>query len=149
VARYLLATQAFVDLARSGNSPVRAWLMRAHQERGTSDIDLAVSVMSLVALEREFQDLQRLSNLNAQKSALRQRCQILAQEFDFRKAILPFANESMTVWPMIQGLDPSIDEEGFVFATAITLRLTLLAGPDPLHTNLRQFGLLVEDPYVP
>jgi hypothetical protein len=149
VPRFLLATQTFVDFARSATSPVRAWLATARRERGVSDLDLAVGVMSLVSLERHFQDLERAEQFDAQKRALRLRCETLTQEFRHRSGILPFSDDDLAIWAQIQRLAPDLGEEGFVFATAITRRLSLLARPEPIHAQLHPFGLLVEDPYVP
>ena len=147
--RFLLATQTFIDFARSASSPVRTWLAKARRERGLSDLDLAVSITSPVCLERSFQDLERSGRFDAQKRALRLRCEALAQEFRHRGGILPFSDEDLTIWAQIQRLDPALDEEGFVFAISITRRLGLLARPEPIHTQLHPLGLLIEDPYAP
>jgi hypothetical protein len=105
--------------------------------------------MSLVSLERRFQDLERAGRFDAQKRALRLRCETLMQEFRHRGGILPFSDDDMTIWAQIQRVDPDLDEEGFIFATAITRRLSLLARPEPIHAQLHPLGLLIEDPYVP
>jgi hypothetical protein len=149
LARFLLATQTFVDLARSRTSSVRAWLAAAREQRGIGDTDLAISAMSLLSLERHFQDLQAQRKLDAQKLALRARCATLAQEFRHRRSILPFGDDELPVWSQIQSLEPDLDIEGFVLATAIVSRLTLLAHAAPIHTRLQSLGLLLEDPYGP
>lgn len=149
MARYLLATQTFIDFARSASSPVRAWLATARKERGISDLDLALSVMSLVSLERHFQDIESKAPLDAQKQVLRLRCERLAQEFRYRGGILPFTDNEMTTWAQVQRLAPDLDEEGFIFATSITQRISLLARPEPVLARLRPLGLLTEDPYAP
>ena len=149
MARFILATQTFVDMARSNTSSVRVWLTKARVERGVSDIDLTISVMSLVTLERDFQDLERRQLLGAQKLALRQRCNTLTQEFRYREGILPFTDEEMTTWAQVQRLDPTLDEDSYVYATAINRRLSLLTRPEPFHTQLQPLGLITEDPYVP
>jgi hypothetical protein len=148
VPRFLLATQTFVDFARSETSPVRAWLAEAHRTRGVTDTDLSISAMSLVALERHFQDLDRKRKIDGQKIALRSRCEIFAQELRHRASIAPFGDDEMASWAQIQRLERELDLEGFVFATAIGRRLTLLAQLKPIHDQLRPLGLLVEDPYV-
>ena len=105
--------------------------------------------MSLVSLERHFLDLQAQGKLDAQKVALRSRCATLAQEIRHRRGILSLGDDELPVWSQIQSLDPNLDIEGFVFATAIVGRLTLLARAEPIHTLLQPLGLLLEDPYGP
>lgn len=105
--------------------------------------------MSLVSLERHFQDLQAQGQLDAQKVALRARCTTLAQEFRHRRSVLPFRDDELPIWSQIQSLYPDLDVEGFVIATAIVGRLTLLGHCQPMHTQLQSLGLLLEDPYGP
>ena len=141
MARFLLSTGTFLGFAATKNSSVRAWLEKARDERNVKDVDLAVSVMSLVRLERLWLNPPS-SGLNP---ALQHRCAVLAQEFRDRRTVLQFGDEALSTWLNVHRAHPEFDqEESFVVATAIEQRLTLLDKDLPEHERFKQLGLHLE-----
>lgn len=159
MARFLLGTQTFVDLACLVAGKPRVWLAKVYQTRGVMDLDLAISALSLVQIEQAFKKKEAQGPLDAEMIARRHRCRAYAQEFRNRNSILAFGDSEVAAWSLIaslpllyidsKGVSSQIgDGEIFVVATALATRLTLLDHLQPAHTALGILGLLVEDPYV-
>ena len=154
MARFVLGTSTFVEMAATDESGPRAWLDRAYETRGITDIEIAISAATLIAVERHF-DAQ--ANPDETARVLKERCDQLAQEFRDRNAILPVDDATVGAWRWFAGMalfyvsrkgrryDLGL-EERLVLATAIAGRLTLLDRPQPAHGVLAAWGLRVEDP---
>jgi hypothetical protein len=160
VARFLLGTQTFVDLAATDVSKPRTWLDRAYDTRGVTATDVAIGNATLISLHRHFLDLQARGNMGAKALTLQKRCARYEQACRDAGNILPLDDDAVLAWKHFAHLEFQYLrsdgtaymiglEEKLLVATAIANRLTLLNRRQPGHQDLEFFGLLVEDPYDP
>ena len=160
MARFLLGTQTFVDLAKTDESQPRKWLDNAYDTRGVIDTDTAISSATSVSVHRHFLDLQARGEMDARLLTLQTRCARYEQAFRERGNILPIDDDVVLAWKQNARLDLRYVgpdgkpytiglEEQLLIATAIARRLTLLNRRQPAHQDLAFLGLLVEDPYEP
>jgi hypothetical protein len=157
---YLLGTQIIVDVARGTDNSAARWLVR--MDRVITSRDIKVSTMSWAAIEIEFQNLARVSELTRSQRVLRERIGRVFEKYRSLGSVLPVTDKAIQVW--VKHLQDSIEysdsagtmrligfEEKLVLATAIAgwqdVPIVLVARHEVVHAHLRILGLEVRDPY--
>lgn len=157
MARYLLGTQCFVDIAKRANLIPEQWLEDLDPRRVPGK-DVQISAVTPMILTWTF-DQEAKSPYN---EALRQLCESLVKRFVFRKRVVPVTKEIADRWGQLLAFDlkhsrpdGTLEDydyrERLVMATAIEgvegLPFVLVDKRQAAHAALAPLGLQLEDPY--
>lgn len=154
--RYLLSTQALLDVAKQAGLPAQRWL-EAAGARGIQSSDVHISAVSPMILTRAFRQAEQ----SPAHDAVRRACESLVKRFAQAGQVVPVTQEIADRWGELLEYELSYtnaagesklfdSHEKLVMATAIEgidgRPFVLVSRRHPAHGALKPLGLQLEDP---